>query len=204
MINLGSDVVHQNHIAHIAIEDFSDSSVLQYFKKQMSNFADAVHFGPRSNIVPQRIEQVRNARTYLNVVYNEYKELPCGEIQRYISLKDVQQDGVTYTPCIITFLHDVSKEQMHDELNTLINNGSIKGVADGHLTTAFVRARLFETGKPVQNTIVIPKVFQKKSSAAKMFFRAVVLSRSVDGTKDDWRFLPPEEIKRGMSILVFR
>lgn len=197
-------VLHQQqHIGKSVLEVFSDTAVLSYFNKQIRNFADAVHFGPHSNIEPGRIEQVKHARSYLNEVYSGYTELPCKEILRFISLEDILKDEKGYTPCIVTFLHDMSKEYMYDELNTLIGEGSIKGVADGYLTTSFVRARLFETGKLVQNTIVIPKTFQKKVSPAKNFFRAVVLSRSVDCTNASWKFFP-ETMGRGMSILAFQ
>ncbi len=185
------------------IEEVVDSSVVNYFNRHVEYFQHAEHFGRTSNIVPKKLPAVQNARIFLTKAFSGYRELPCGEVKKYFSLKDIS--GRTQaTPCLVTFLDDLSREQMHNELNSLINQGMIKGIANGNLAAAFVRAKLFEAGKPTNSTLLIPLSFQKKISTAKVFFRGAVLSRKVDGTTCEWKFFSNEKVQRGMSVLAFR
>jgi hypothetical protein len=198
-----TEVLDRTQKSLTEFEDVSSIPVLSYFQNQIPSFLSALHLGPRSIIEPSRLEQVKNARKYLTDVCKGYKELRCNEISKHISLQDVH-DGVVRTPCLITFLNDSTNEEMYSELNSMIEKGKIVGIADGPLTVAFVRAKSFESGKLLENTIMIPRIFQKKKSTSKNFFRGVMLSRSVNGTDVKWRLFEPVGISHGISILAFR
>lgn len=189
--------------SNVVLQEVHDRIVLNYFIKQIPFFEEAVHLSPHANTKPALLPHVRTARKYLNEVFGGYKLCPEDKIsQRIIGLQDVASREVV-RPCLVTFLDDVTPDKMFEELDNMIKEGQILGVADSNLAATFIHAKLFETGKSLKSYILIPQPFQKKKSSEKRFFKKVSLERTVDYTNDTWSIQETERhIERGISILA--
>lgn len=185
------------------VEEFSNREIINLFSDQFMNFAEAVHFNSKSIVPPKRLNAVKIARSYLTKVYSGYKEIPgTSPITRLFSLNDLGKKGFLgrHKLHLVTFQRNATKEEMYSEINSLINQGKILGVADGALTSAFVYSKLLSQDMS-KNIFVIPTTLRNKKSPSKEYFRIVLLQRRNTSIFDDWKYV--SSIQKSTSVLAF-